>query len=368
MRDGTETLEILLRGLAIGTLIVSAVALGRDGPSRSIRISGALLSATIAGYVVISSEPIRNAAGLLGWPARLLALGGVGAFWAFVRALFEDHAVTPGLLAPWMGLTLLGVVAFALPVGLQPGLWIAHNLAEVGLAGHALLKVQHSWRGDLVEARRRLRGPFMAGVAIFVVVVSVFEIGEYLGVSAAWYSLAGSVALAVFSLAGALVTLQARSGLFGMSERRDEPATSSIDAAEQTELDRLDALMNPGEAWRREGLTIGTLAQEMRIPEHRLRRLINDRLGHRNFAAFVNARRIEAAKRLLADPERGRQTVASLAFDLGFGSLGPFNRAFKTETGQTPTEWRRLALKIEAAGAGDSDTREPTAPPSEHPS
>jgi AraC-like DNA-binding protein len=36
--------------------------------------------------------------------------------------------------------------------------------------------------------------------------------------------------------------------------------------------------------------------------------------------------------------------VASIAFDLGFGSLGPFNRAFRDETGLTPTEYRRQKM------------------------
>jgi AraC-like DNA-binding protein len=30
--------------------------------------------------------------------------------------------------------------------------------------------------------------------------------------------------------------------------------------------------------------------------------------------------------------------------DAGFQSIGPFNRAFKAETGMTPTEFRREAL------------------------
>ena len=29
----------------------------------------------------------------------------------------------------------------------------------------------------------------------------------------------------------------------------------------------------------------------------------------------------------------------------GYGSLGPFNRAFRAATGATPTEWRRQALQ-----------------------
>jgi AraC-like DNA-binding protein len=35
--------------------------------------------------------------------------------------------------------------------------------------------------------------------------------------------------------------------------------------------------------------------------------------------------------------------VLTIALDAGFQSIGPFNRAFKTETGLTPTEYRKQA-------------------------
>jgi AraC-like DNA-binding protein len=346
MTGGTDILEILLRGIAIGALLASAVAFARGGPSRSVRLCGVLLCAAIIGYVINSAEQTRGAAGPLGLVFRFFAWGGVGALWAFVLALFEDRRLSPVLFAPYAGLTFFGLIATLAPPELQSGLWITHNLFEVGLAAHALFIIYRSWRGDLVEARRRLRGPFMAGVAVFAAVLSAFEIGEDLGVSADWYSLAGAVSLAAFCLAGTLVMLQVRPALFGAARPAEAPA--GLNAADQAELARLNALMDGGEAWRREGVTIGLLAQELRVPEHRLRRLINDHLGHRNFAAFVNARRIDAAKRILSDPAEARKTVASIAFDLGFGSLGPFNRAFKEATSQTPTEWRRKALAGDA--------------------
>jgi AraC family transcriptional regulator len=34
-----------------------------------------------------------------------------------------------------------------------------------------------------------------------------------------------------------------------------------------------------------------------------------------------------------------------IAFDLGYGSLSTFNRAFRRATGATPTVWRRAALQ-----------------------
>ena len=72
-----------------------------------------------------------------------------------------------------------------------------------------------------------------------------------------------------------------------------------------------------------------------------LRRLINEGLGYRNFAAFLNERRIAAAKAALVDPARSRVAVSTVAFEVGFSSLAPFNRAFREVVGQTPTDWRR---------------------------
>ena len=87
---------------------------------------------------------------------------------------------------------------------------------------------------------------------------------------------------------------------------------------------------------------IGTLATKLAIPEYRLRRLINQRLGYRNFNVFLNNHRIEEAKAALADPSQAEVPVITIAMDAGFQSLGPFNRAFKATTGVTPTEYRRL--------------------------
>ncbi|HWT50798.1 MAG TPA: AraC family transcriptional regulator, partial [Caulobacter sp.] len=126
----------------------------------------------------------------------------------------------------------------------------------------------------------------------------------------------------------------------------DVPALKPIETLDLTPADRLvlarlDKAMNENEVWRGEDLSIGTLAALVGAPEHRLRKLINGTLGHRNFADYVNGRRIEAAKVALADPEQALKSVSTIAYELGFASLGPFNRAFRAATGATPTAWRQ---------------------------
>ncbi len=99
--------------------------------------------------------------------------------------------------------------------------------------------------------------------------------------------------------------------------------------------------MTVDRAYRQEGLSIGQFALRLGLPEYRLRQLINQRLGYRNFASFLNFYRIADAKTALADPAQTEVPILTIALDAGFNSLGPFNRAFKAETGMTPSEFRR---------------------------
>ena len=93
--------------------------------------------------------------------------------------------------------------------------------------------------------------------------------------------------------------------------------------------------------YRREGLGIGDLAARLGLPEHRLRRVINRGLGFRNFNEYLNSHRLADARQALADPAQRNVPILTIALDAGFQSLSPFNRAFKADTGMTPTEFRR---------------------------
>jgi AraC-like DNA-binding protein len=106
-------------------------------------------------------------------------------------------------------------------------------------------------------------------------------------------------------------------------------------------ITRIHAVIN-AQIWREEGLTIGALAGKLAVPEHRLRRAINQGLGYRNFSSFINRARIEAACTTLIDPAQINVSVLEIAYDVGFASVGPFNRAFRAEVGHSPTEYRRM--------------------------
>lgn len=95
------------------------------------------------------------------------------------------------------------------------------------------------------------------------------------------------------------------------------------------------------ELWRDPDLTLGSLARTLGTNTTYLSRALNEGLGL-TFSAFINSRRVEEVKLLLADPSVSEDILA-LALQAGFSSKATFNRAFADLTGVTPSAYRRNA-------------------------
>src|SRR5262249_26749505 len=167
--------------------------------------------------------------------------------------------------------------------------------------------------------------------------------------------LVGHTALLV--LAFALLQVLARGGL---GELLDIPATAGPAPLTVVRSDGLDAAiarrvveaMADRKLWKREGLGIAELARELGTQEYRLRRAINRPLGYRTFNDFLHDYRLNEAAARLADAEERHLPVLTIALDCGYGSIGPFNRAFKARYGVTPSQFRN-----QAASTRDSASR-----------
>jgi len=270
---------------------------------------------------------------------------GSGLFWTFAVTLFSDDPdVPPQWFIPPVAVIVLALAGRAVGGEARGVFQFAQSLVAFLLVLHAGFVIWRGWRGDLVEQRRRLRAPVMAAAAAYVLLTAMGDLSAVLGEQPPTLPLGQAVALAALALAGALVLLKPDPALLSGLTALASPSLRirpDLDVADQAALARLDRAMDEEQIWRREDLSIGALSSHVAIPEHRLRRLINGALGHRNFTAFVNARRIDAAKAALTDPGQARKPVSSVAYELGFGSLGPFNRAFKAVTGLTPSAWRQ---------------------------
>ncbi len=255
-----------------------------------------------------------------------------GLFMLLVFRLFADR----GRLPPW----LLAVFAVQMLLEALPQDRFDHAVTQTApallqllFAGFAVWWTLADWRADLVEARRRLRAVMLVVLAVDMVASSLL-----LRVLIAPGSLANYRAHLVLSLVNlaivAVLLLRVRG--FEALEPRALPQPRTPDDA----LPRLLALMEYERVWNQPGLTLAALAQRLNLPQYRLRALIHEGLGHRNFNAFLHQYRIREACARMADPAQRRTPILTIALSVGYNSVNTFNRGFREVMGTTPSAWR----------------------------
>jgi AraC-like DNA-binding protein len=331
--------DLLLRGASIGLLALLALRLLTLRPVRFLGLSFALLAIVVIDYVLVSAPMDLVGQGALAQVLIYIPVLVPFLLWWAGMAMFVDH-FRPRL---WHGLLALAVF---LPVPFLDRFDVAELvrvLVSFALYGHLIYVAVRTGSGDLLEVRRRFRFWFILAAVVFAGLVQWFEL------SAAGHALPATtypvqpLAILALVLAFAFWALRAESAIWQAGRRRQTAAAPPKPDAHL--LQRLKAEMEGG-IWRQEGLTVANLAARMEIPAHRLRVLINGALGYRNFSAFVNERRIAAACAVLADPAQAGTPVLSVAYDVGFASIGPFNRAFREAKGESPSAYRaRMAAK-----------------------
>jgi AraC-like DNA-binding protein len=69
------------------------------------------------------------------------------------------------------------------------------------------------------------------------------------------------------------------------------------------------------------------------------------------YSEFVVRERLERAHRRLRDPRGAARRISDIAYDVGFGDLSYFNRAFRRHYAVTPSDVRNAARRITAAAS-----------------
>lgn len=104
-------------------------------------------------------------------------------------------------------------------------------------------------------------------------------------------------------------------------------------------MQELERHMVTTEPFLESDLTLAELAKQLSISTNYLSQVINEQTGS-NFFDFVNRYRVDAAKRMLANPERASSSVLAIGMDAGFNSKTAFYGAFRKHLGQTPRQYR----------------------------
>ena len=368
---GIIALDLGIRGAAASLfLMIMFVILIRARPLTTIKLLGAAMAASTVAYLIATAPFVPKST--LWWTLPILA-GNPVFVWLWVRATFDDDFV----FRRWHGALWLIVVCIGFAASLGWTSW--PTLARTGgrlislvalvLALSAAVQTVRTWSADLVADRRRLRLMIVTSSLLFVGLLAISDLmstsATIPGVFGSLPSAIGLLAMAALvgwslfypppaNLAVVATALDAAPDDAGAAQTVPR-ADGGRDAVAPLVLRRLDRLMSVERVYRQEGLTIAMLAARLELPEHRLRQVINESLGHRNFNAFLNRYRIDEAKAALSDVGQRDVPVLTIAMDAGFQSIGPFNRTFKADTGLTPTEFRRNALAESQASAPKND-------------
>jgi len=294
-----------------------------------------------------------------------LALAPPFFLWVLARLVFDDaFSLRP---RHWLWLLVIEVAGFAnamLQGKAEPwllySLGYGYRLLSLGLIVHALWCSWQGRRGDLVEARVRIRALVLsaAGIAAGLVLFGTIFYGpaadrppvaKFSSAVIAWL-LHLTLGAAVLRLDPDLLPPGSQSAPRAPlpMDPADVPSTTTVAPVDPDSslMARLNVLMRQEEVWRKTGLTVGGLASLVGVPEYRLRRFINQKLGFGNFTMFLNEHRLTAAAARLGDPKQLRTPVLTIALELGWGSIGPFNRAFRDRFGMTPSDHRRKQTEM----------------------
>jgi AraC-like DNA-binding protein len=353
------SLESAIRLMVIGqALLITTIFLSSAG-SRVLRWSAAALMLGVAGYLLASGPALRASSGWILPIATLLAVSVPYSLWLFARAVFD---------APWppvalaVAAVLIGIAGWASNLfgetagsPLQPAMALVLRATSLAIVVHALWIAGAGRPDDLLEPRRSYRLLFVGIVSAQIIAVLITEVVLASSPPPPWLSLANVIVIAAITIGLAIPLLRLNPELLPLDAGRESAVTPPEevppDPATRVYRDKLLGWMAEG-GFRKTGLTISQLAAQLDYPEHRLRRLINRHLGYRNFSAFLNSYRIDEAKIRLADPEQVKTPILTIALDLGYASIGPFNRAFKDATGATPSDFRKRELAGQLAESG----------------
>jgi len=341
--------EVFIRFICIGMLVGLCTLVLRCGLKTTVIRYAFFLNVAMVCLLMTAGTPPWALHGPYWFFLNVISVCIFPLAWLFGLSLFDEDF----RISKWK-LTVLLVYAvppgfFALSFfGFEPqwleGIRVSWLIMSLGLMVHVAYQAIAGRSDDLVEARRRERVRVTVAIAaLLVFAFAAAEVFGALGDENCWRYL---LLLALpYSLWMMLWMARAHPEVLAFDPVIEiKPAPTAIDARDKPIKARLDILMEEDRIYREQGLTIKTLAEKVGVPEHQLRVLINKSMGFRNFAGFLNHYRIAEAQEILSDPERARLPILTIAMDVGYSSVTPFNSAFKARVGKTPTAFRNDVL------------------------
>jgi len=260
-------------------------------------------------------------------------------FWMVSKSFFSDRSV--------QRLKYFFIGVFVLVVYYLSHFFTRHNssnsivslISPVISLVFVLLAIYEAQKGkddDLIDKRKQLRNIFTYTISGIVLITLMVELGLK-QTDQELPKLIQRGFILVLSTYILIQNTQWKTFFFSKESQLAEVKDHHL-------IDQIQQKMTIDNFYSQENLTIGKLAENLEEQEYIVRQVINQQLGYRNFTDFLNSYRITEAKNLLSDLTQRKMTVLEIAYKVGFNSIGPFNRAFKSNTGFTPTDFRKNHL------------------------
>ncbi len=307
-----------------------------------LTLTWAVFTVSMAG--ILLAEGLGDQLGAIRPWLMMVGGGTCSVFWLFTRALFRPNPqIGPVELALVAGIILPSVVKpFIVTAGAvfafeTAGVVSTLVSAQALLSSTALMlsfwEAARQWPSNRAEQTLRLTFLGSFGSAVFLCAVLFTSVD---GIPLVWTTL-------VEALCAAMILGVCSFSIF---YRQAHPLTESRPLPRATREDdvlgqRLVQLLDREQLYLDPALNLAQLAKALGETPNRVSRAITASLKAGNINQLVNARRITHAKALLSDRAHDELTILQVALESGFNSIGPFNRAFKAQTGATPREFRR---------------------------
>lgn len=351
-----DIIDPMIRGGSIALFLLWIALLWRDHRAVAAARVAIAMNVTIIAYLL---SGLFRPHGTAHYPYILFDMLSVmvpALFWLFARLWFDDRArIGWRSWCPVLGFAALPLAQSGLIAATGRFSWEIWVVVRAGMFAFALAGMWIAWRGrttDLVEARRGFRLALIGAIGGFILLVTFVEMFHNReGGHEVWRAVTlGAIFVATFIVSIGLYRFRSAE-LFAAPNPASAPDRAP--APDPSPLaQRLRAIMAEERAYRAEGFSIAMLAARLGEPEYRVRRAINGEMGFRNFTAFLNGFRLDEIRGALADAAQREVPILTIALDAGFGSLGPFNRAFREAEGMTPSEYRQEALRRRLADSG----------------
>lgn len=351
-----------MTAVAVAIAVLSLLALLRLRDKRDPEVLFAVVSGSMA--LSLMSPWMGTAPEWMKWAVAIGGSATCNGFWLVSRALFRgERGVQARHVLFAAGVAILiavhrgsamheGASVSVLAVAFDAML----TLASSSLLALSFLEALRGWSAQWPLAERRMRVAFVllfGGSVLSTTLIGA--LANAFPVLAPWRAAAVALCASAMILFTQLALRHRRRVPLPTADRAQTPAADHTPRAAgrpaptPCEGDvRLAAQLRYQlevlQVYREPELRVAELAARLGTVEHRLSRLITQELGEKNFNQMLNRHRIAHACRLLAMPD-GFENVLYVSGECGFASLGPFNRAFKSIMGCTPTAYRAACLK-----------------------